>query len=41
MYEPEPTNVYDQTKNYEKLENYYRMKVDQMSKKIEEQKMHI
>lgn len=35
MMEPQPAvTTYDQSKNYEKLENYYKVKVEQMSKKI-------
>lgn len=41
MYEPETPTPYDQSRNYEKLENYYKMKVEQMAKKIEQQKMLI
>lgn len=42
MMEPQSAVVtYDQSKNYEKLENYYKMKVEQMSKKIEEQELLI
>ena len=41
MYEPEPQPTLDHTKNYEKLEGYYRAKVDQLSKKIEEQQIYI
>lgn len=41
MEEPEPVCAVVQTKNYEKLESYYRSKVDQLSRKIEEQQLYI
>lgn len=39
--EPEPVCAVVQVKNYEKLESYYRSKVDQLSRKIEEQQLYI